>query len=182
MKHTSNIYLIGLMGVGKTTIGRQLAKSLNRPFYDSDKAIEDQTGVSIPTIFEYEGEDGFRLREQAVIEQLTRLNGIVLATGGGVVINERNRNALQQHGFVVYLQCSVDKILQRTRRDNKRPLLNTENPRARLETLYAEREAFYLACADYQIDTGIMPSKMVVKKILKAFRARQQRNNERITS
>ncbi len=176
MKHTNNIYLIGLMGAGKTTIGRQLAKSLNMPFYDSDKAIEDQTGVTIPTIFEYEGEDGFRLRERGAIEQLTALEGIVLATGGGAILKEENRTALCQSGFVVYLHCSVDKILQRTRRDTKRPLLNTENPRARLESLYAERQPLYLACADYRIDTGIMPSKTVVKKILQEFRE-QQRNN-----
>ncbi|WP_031433846.1 shikimate kinase AroK [Methylomarinum vadi] len=181
MKKAKNIYLIGLMGAGKTTIGRQLAKSLKMPFYDSDKAIEDQTGVTIPTIFEYEGEEGFRCREQSVIEQLTGLNGIVLATGGGAIIKERNREALQRHGFVVYLRCSVDKILQRTRRDNKRPLLNTANPRERLEALYAEREPLYLSCADYQIDTGIMPSKIVVKKILQEFRAQHRKNNERAT-
>ncbi len=173
MRGASNIYLIGLMGAGKTTIGRQLAKSLNKPFYDSDKAIEDQTGVSIPTIFEYEGEEGFRLREQTVIEQLTELNGIVMATGGGAIIKEQNRMALQQNGFVVYLQCSIDKILQRTRRDDKRPLLNTENPRERLESLLKDRESLYQACADYRIDTGIMPSKAVVKKILHEFRVQQ---------
>ena len=139
MKDTNNIYLVGLMGAGKTTIGRALARSLSMPFYDSDKAIEDHTGVTIPTIFEYEGEEGFRVREQSAIEQLTRLDGIVLATGGGAIIKEQNRVALRQHGFVVYLQCSVDKILQRTRRDTKRPLLITENPRERLEALYKQR-------------------------------------------
>ncbi|WP_305909230.1 shikimate kinase AroK [Methylomarinum sp. Ch1-1] len=174
MKQAKNIYLVGLMGAGKTTIGRQLAKALGLHFYDSDKAIEDSTGVNIPTIFEYEGEEGFRLREMAVIEQLTRLEGIVLATGGGAIIREQNRIALQQYGFVVYLQCSVDKILHRTRRDNQRPLLNTDNPRARLETLYAEREPLYLSCADYKIDTGIMPSKLVVKNILKEFKAQNR--------
>lgn len=176
MKHASNIYLIGLMGAGKTTIGRQLAKALNRPFYDSDKAIEDSTGVNIPTIFEYEGEEGFRVREQAVIEELTALDGIIMATGGGAVIKEQNRENLKKHGFVVYLQCSVDKILQRTRRDNQRPLLNTENPRQRLEMLFVEREPLYLACADFKINTGNMQSKAVVKQILKAF---QQSNSEK---
>ncbi len=171
MKQAKNIYLIGLMGVGKTTIGKQLAKTLGMPFYDSDKVIEESTGVDIPTIFEYEGETGFRLRELAVIGQLTELEGVVLATGGGAIIKEQNRLALRQNGFVVYLQCSVDKILQRTKRDNKRPLLNTENPRERIEALFKERERLYLSCADYRIDTGIMPSRTVVKNILKVFLA-----------
>ncbi len=169
MRRAKNIYLIGLMGAGKTTIGRQLAKALQWPFYDSDKVIEDNTGVNISTIFEYEGEAGFRMREQLIIEQLTELDDIVLATGGGAILKEQNRNFLINHGFVVYLQCSVDKILQRTKRDNQRPLLNTENPRKRLETLFAERDPLYLSCADFKIDTGIIPSKTVVKTILNEF-------------
>jgi shikimate kinase len=123
-----NIYLIGLMGAGKTTIGRQLAKALHLPFYDSDKAIEDLTGVDIPTIFEYEGEEGFRIREQNMIQELTQVKGCVLATGGGAIIREVNRQALTENGFVVYLQCSIDKILQRTKKDTKRPLLNHGSP------------------------------------------------------
>ncbi len=170
MRQAKNIYLIGLMGAGKTTIGRQLAKALQCPFYDSDKVIEDNTGVNIPTIFEYEGEVGFRIREQLVIEQLTGLDDIVLATGGGAILKEQNRNLLKNRGFVVYLQCSVDKILQRTKRDNQRPLLNTENPRKRLETLFVERDPLYLSCADFKIDTGIIASKTVVKTILNEFR------------
>ncbi len=117
MKQSENIYLIGLMGAGKTTIGRQLAKALQLPFYDSDKAIEESTGVDIPTIFEFEGENGFRNREQKMIAQLTELRGIVLATGGGAVMREENRKCLQANGFVVYLYCSVDKIVERTKRD-----------------------------------------------------------------
>ncbi len=124
MKKTDNIYLIGLMGAGKTTIGRQLAKALHLPFYDSDKAIEEQTGVDISTIFEYEGEEGFRIREKKMIQELTQINGIVLATGGGAILNRENRDALSENGFVVYLQCSIDKILQRTKRDTQRPLLS----------------------------------------------------------
>ncbi len=169
MKQAKNIYLIGLMGVGKTTIGKQLAKALSAPFYDSDKEIETNTGVNIPTIFEYEGEDGFRDREQLAITELTQLQGIVLATGGGVVLRESNRKALKENGFVVYLHCSIDKILQRTQRDNKRPLLNTENPRQRLESLLAERRDLYLSCADMQIDTGITSTKKVIKTIIKQF-------------
>lgn len=146
-----------------------LAKALQMPFYDSDKVIEEHTGVDIPTIFSYEGEAGFRMREQQTIRELTELNGIVLATGGGAILKEVNRIALHDHGFVVYLQCSIDKILQRTRRDTQRPLLRTDNPRERLEQLLAEREPLYLSCADYKVDSGIMPSKIVVKNILKEY-------------
>lgn len=168
-KQTENIYLIGLMGAGKTTIGRQLATSLRLPFYDSDKAIEEQTGVDIPTIFEYEGEEGFRTREQNMIQELTQMDGIVLATGGGAILSEKNRNVLTENGFVVYLQCSVDKILQRTKRDSQRPLLNTSDPRERIETLFAERDEYYLTCADYTIETSVMQSKAVVQSILNEY-------------
>jgi shikimate kinase len=169
MAKSENIYLIGLMGAGKTTIGRQLARALKFPFYDSDKAIEEATGVDIPTIFEFEGEEGFRDREEKMIHQLTELKGIVLATGGGAILREENRKRLQSNGFVVYLQCSIERILERTRRDNHRPLLQTENPRERLEKLYELREPLYLSCADTQVNTGIMTSKTVVKLILDKY-------------
>ncbi len=159
------------MGAGKTTIGRQLAKSLKLPFYDSDKAIEESTGVDIPTIFEFEGEAGFRDREKKMIRQLTQMKGIVLATGGGAILSEDNRKLLKENGFIVYLQCSVTRILERTRRDTQRPLLKTNNPRERLERLFEEREPLYLACADFKIDTGNMPSKVVVNRILEQYKA-----------
>ncbi len=168
---TENIYLIGLMGAGKTTIGKQLAKSLKFPFYDSDKSIEANTGVDIPTIFEFEGEEGFRDREQKMIQKLTQLRGIVLATGGGAILREENRNALKNSGFVVYLQCSIDRILERTRRDTQRPLLKTENPKLRLEQLFEQREPLYLECSDFKVDTGILKSKTVVSFILEAYQA-----------
>ena len=169
MTRSENIYLVGLMGAGKTTIGRQLAKSLTVPFYDSDKAIEDSTGVDIPTIFEFEGEEGFRDREQKMIQQLTQLEGIVLATGGGAILREDNRRLLKENGFIVYLQCSVERILERTRRDTQRPLLKTENPRERIESLFAQREPLYLSCADFKVDTGVMQSKEVVSCILEEY-------------
>jgi shikimate kinase len=159
------------MGAGKTTIGRLLAKALAVPFYDSDKAIEENTGVDIPTIFEFEGEEGFRDREQKMILQLTKIDGIVLATGGGAILREENRKLLKENGFVVYLKCSVDRILERTRRDTQRPLLQTENPRGKIESLFAQREPLYLTCADFQIDTGVMPSKIVANHILNEFRS-----------
>lgn len=171
MKKLENIYLIGLMGVGKTTIGKQLAKALQRPFYDSDKVIEDCMGVDIPTIFSYEGEEGFRLREECIIRQLTGIPGIVMATGGGSVLRAENREALKANGFVVYLHCSIDKILYRTRHDTQRPLLRTENPRQRLQTLLAEREPLYMECANFKIDSGSLPGKTVVKTILQQYQA-----------
>jgi shikimate kinase len=159
------------MGAGKTTIGRQLARTLKLPFYDSDKAIEESTGVDIPTIFEFEGEEGFRDREQKMIQQLTKMDGIVLATGGGAILREENRQLLKENGFIVYLQCSVDRILERTRRDTQRPLLNTAEPRERIESLFAQREPLYLACADYKIDTGVLQSKVVVNHILEEYKS-----------
>lgn len=169
MKQSENIYLIGLMGAGKTTIGRQLAKALQLPFYDSDKAIEESTGVDIPTIFEFEGEAGFRGREQKMIAQLTELRGVVLATGGGAILRAENRQHLQANGFVVYLYCSIDKIVERTKRDSARPLLKSDNPRARVEQLFSEREVLYKECADFEVNTGDLQSKAVVKEILSAF-------------
>ena len=162
--------MIGLMGAGKTTIGRQLAKALKLPFYDSDKAIEESTGVDIPTIFEFEGEEGFRDREQKMIQKLTQLQGIVLATGGGAILREENRNSLKDNGYVVYLQCPVDRILERTSRDTQRPLLRTDNPKERLEQLFEQRQPLYLSCADFKIDTGVLKSKTVVSRILDEYK------------
>jgi shikimate kinase len=170
---TENIYLIGLMGAGKTTIGRQLAKSLGVPFYDSDKAIEESTGVDIPTIFEFEGEEGFRDREQKMIQRLTQIQGIVLATGGGVILREENRKLLKNNGYIVYLQCSVDRILERTRRDTQRPLLQTDNPKERLQILFEQRQELYTSCADFKIDTGLLKTKTVVNRILEEYKAIQ---------
>jgi shikimate kinase len=167
---SENIYLIGLMGAGKTTIGRQLAKALKLPFYDSDKAIEESTGVDIPTIFEFEGEEGFRDREQKMIQKLTQLQGIVLATGGGAILREENRTSLKDNGYVVYLQCPVDRILERTRRDTQRPLLRTDNPKERLQQLFEQRQPLYLSCADFKIDTGVLKSKTVVSRILEEYK------------
>jgi len=171
MTRSENIYLVGLMGAGKTTIGRQLAKNLGLPFYDSDKAIEESTGVDIPTIFEFEGENGFRDREQKMLQQLTELKGIVLATGGGAILREENRKLLKENGIVIYLQCSIDRIMERTRRDTQRPLLKTANPKERIEQLYKEREPLYLNCADLVVDTGIMQSKAAVNYILEEYKS-----------
>lgn len=167
MAVSGNIFLIGLMGAGKTTIGRQLAQSLGKNFLDSDHEIEARTGVNIPLIFELEGEDGFREREAIVIDELTKRENIVLATGGGVVLREKNRQNLKQRGTVIYLQASVDQLLERTRKDKNRPLLQTADPRARLNSLLDEREPLYLELADLVITTGQGSIRSVVEKIIR---------------
>lgn len=166
MSATSNIFLIGLMGAGKTTIGRQLAQALGREFIDSDHEIEARTGVNIPLIFELEGESGFREREAAVIDELTARENIVLATGGGAVLREENRRHLKQRGTVVYLQAGVEQLLERTRKDKNRPLLQTADPQACLQALLAEREPLYLQLADMVVHTGQGNIRHLVESIL----------------
>lgn len=154
------------MGAGKSTIGRQLSKRLKRPFHDSDHEIESRTGVDIPLIFELEGEAGFRKREKAVIDELTRLPDIVLATGGGAILDPDNRTRLAERGTVVYLHTSVNQQLRRTARDRNRPLLQTDNPRQRLADLMAIREPLYRECADIVIDTDGKRVMDVVREIM----------------
>jgi len=161
-----NIFLVGLMGAGKTTIGRALARKLNKRFIDSDHEIEARTGVSIPVIFEIEGEASFRQREAEVIRELTAQQGIVLATGGGAILRPENRACLKNGGTVIYLHASVDSILQRTSRDKSRPLLQTANPRARLEQLAREREPYYREIADLVVETGRPNVQSLVHTIL----------------
>lgn len=142
------------MGAGKTTVGRTVAKRLGRDFVDSDHEIEHRTGVSIPVIFEHEGEEGFRQREAQVIDELTQRAGIVLATGGGAILREQNRAWLHERGTVVYLRATPYDLWTRTRHDKNRPLLRTADPRAKLEALFAERDPLYRACAHFVVDTG----------------------------
>lgn len=170
------------MGAGKTTIGRLLARRLNMTFIDSDHEIEARTGASIPWIFEIEGEPSFRRREADVIRDLTAQNGIVLATGGGAVLNPDSRKLLAERGTVVYLRASVNSILQRTAHDRNRPLLQTADPRKKLEDLTAQREPLYREIADLVIDTGRPNVQSMVQTILdqiaalEAARARKARN------
>ncbi|NYI01086.1 shikimate kinase [Cupriavidus plantarum] len=138
-----NLFLIGFMGAGKTTIGRAVARRLDRPFFDTDHEIESRCGVRIPTIFEVEGEEGFRRRETRMLDELTQQRGIVLATGGGAVLRPENREMLRTRGRVVYLDASLAEVWRRTRRNRNRPLLQGENPRARIEALYRAREPIY---------------------------------------
>jgi shikimate kinase len=159
------------MGAGKTTVGRKIAKHLSLNFYDSDLEIESRTGVNIPIIFEYEGEDGFRKRENAMIAELTQLSPIVMATGGGAVLAKENRQFLSKTGFVVYLQCSVNRLLQRTGWDNHRPLLNEGNPRAKIESLMEVRSPLYESCADFIVNTGNQSSRLAAKQIVEVFQS-----------
>jgi shikimate kinase len=154
MSKRDNIFLVGLMGAGKTTVGRLLAKHYGCTFYDSDHEIEARTGVKIPVIFEIEGESGFRKREEAVIAELTAMSGIVLATGGGAVLSQVNRDNLRKNGLVIYLRGTPEHLYERTRHDRNRPLLQTENPLAKLRELYKQRDPLYRELADIVADTG----------------------------
>ena len=167
MPHTvPRIFLIGPMGAGKTTIGRRLAQVLDREFLDSDHEIEQRAGASIPLIFELESEAGFRTREKTVIAELTQHPGIVLATGGGAVLDPDNRRCLAGRGFVVYLYASVDEQLQRTRHDTQRPLLQTADPRARLASLLEQRDPLYREIADLVVSSDDQPLRAIVQQIL----------------
>ncbi len=162
---SNNIYFVGLMGAGKTTIGRLLAKHLDKAFYDTDHEIERRTGVKIPIIFEVEAEAGFRRRESAMIEELTQLNNIVMATGGGAVISAENRSQLAKHGTVIYLRGSVDELWHRTRNDKHRPLLQSGDAHAKLTQLYEERNPLYTEVADLIVDTGGQSMAQLVSHI-----------------
>ena len=154
------------MGAGKSAVGRQLARLLHLEFLDSDEEIEARTGVDIPFIFEKEGEAGFRTREAKVIEDLSQKDGIVLATGGGVVMDPQNRNHLGARGFVIYLHTSVDQQLSRTRKGRDRPLLANDDPRAVLEALMATREPLYREIADLTVETDGRKVRAVANEIL----------------
>lgn len=171
MKPEQSVFLVGPMGVGKTTIGRQLAHLLGYDFIDSDREIEHRTGASIPWIFDMEGEEGFRKREQAVIDELTMRSATVLATGGGAVIKPENRVCLKQRGIVVYLKAELDELLTRTRNDKNRPLLQTADPRARLQSLLEQREPWYLDVADIVFDTEQQNIKTAAKALLRQLQA-----------
>ncbi len=164
---SGNIFLVGLMGAGKSTVGRQLAKALGRDFYDSDKEIEKRTGVSISWIFEMEGEVGFRNREQKVIDDLTKLKDIVLATGGGAILSEDNRRCLRSRGQVIYLSTSVEQLFRRTVKDKTRPLLQEDDPKKQITELLALREPLYRDVADIELRTGDQSIQHVVSGLIK---------------
>ena len=166
MKHPRNIFLVGPMGAGKSAVGRQLARSLHLSFMDSDDEVESRTGVDISFIFDKEGEPGFRKREAAAIDDLTQRDGVVLATGGGAVVDAESRSRLGGRGYVVYLYTSVDQQYARTRKGRERPLLEGGDRREILEALLADRDPMYREIADLVVDTDGRKVHSVAREII----------------
>lgn len=171
MKGTRNLFLVGMMGAGKTTVGRSLARHLAKEFHDTDHEIERRTGVRISLIFEIEGEAGFRRREAEVLAGMTAMENIVLATGGGVVLDPRNREHLRSRGCVIYLHGQPRDLWQRTRHDKSRPLLQTGDAQARLQELYEARDPLYREVADLVVDTGRQNVNSLVAQVLSRLEA-----------
>lgn len=166
MVRAGNLFLVGMMGAGKTTVGRLLARRMKREFFDSDHEIEQRCGVPVPVIFDIEGEPGFRAREAQVIAELSAREGIVLATGGGAVLDADSRRRLAAGGTVVYLHARPSDLYERVRHDKNRPLLATPDPLAKLESLYAERDPLYREIADVVIDTGLQNAPALARQLL----------------
>lgn len=161
----NNVFLVGPMGAGKSTIGRLLAAELKVPFYDSDRVIEQRTGADIPWIFDVEGESGFRDRESAVLAELAEEPGAVIATGGGIVLRPENGEVMHRSGRVCYLTASVEHLVERTAKDKKRPLLQVDNPRQKIIELLEQRDPLYRAIADWVVITDRRPPKVVARDI-----------------
>lgn len=159
------------MGTGKTTVGRHLSQVLGMSFLDTDHVLQERTGVDIPTIFEFEGETGFRDREERLLEELTQHNNQILATGGGIVLRESNRKNLSSRGVVVYLHCKPEQQYQRTFKDKNRPLLQTENPLKKLKDLMSQRDPLYREIADYIVSTEGRSAHAVVKEIVSLLKS-----------
>ena len=165
-----NIFLVGMMGSGKTTLGRALAHRLDMEFVDTDRVLVERTGVPVATIFEIEGEEGFRRRESAVLAEVAGREGVVVATGGGAVLSAENREFMRAHGTVVYLRARLDGLWERTRHDATRPLLQTPDPRATLAAILAVREPLYREVAHVTVDTGAQSASTLVTRVLAALR------------
>ncbi|UCE32156.1 MAG: shikimate kinase [Burkholderiales bacterium] len=160
------IFVVGMMGAGKSTVGKRLAARLGLDFVDADRELEARCGAGIPLIFDIEGEAGFRRREAALLDELTQRDRIVVGTGGGAVLDPGNRAMLSARGLVIYLRATAHELWTRTRRDRNRPLLQTPNPRERIEQLVAERDPLYREVAGLIVDTGRQPVEHVVRAIL----------------
>jgi len=172
-----NIYLVGLMGAGKSTVGRQLARRLKLDFYDSDRVIVEKTGVPISTIFDIEGEQGFRDRETDTLRELSHYDGCVIATGGGSLIRPENREVIAKTGCVIYLRTSAERLYSRIKHDQARPLMQTDNPLQTLRDLLAEREPAYLEAADIVIRTGNQKVGIVIHRIEQAIKKERRNAN-----
>ena len=167
------------MGSGKTTVGKIVAKSLDQEFLDSDQEIEERAGANISWIFDVEGEEGFRNREEAIIEELSLKSGIVLSTGGGAVLRIENRERLKERGLVIYLKASAEQILKRTAKDKKRPLLQTENREQVVKDLISKRDPLYQEIADITIVTGNGKISDVTQNILLQIKAINEKNESK---
>ncbi|MBU2886623.1 shikimate kinase [Gilvimarinus agarilyticus] len=165
----AHVFLVGPMGVGKSTIGRMLASDLGLPFLDTDRVIEERTGADIPWIFDMEGEDGFRQRETNVLADICQMTASVVATGGGIVTREKNLELMRNAGTTCYLQASVEQLVERTARDKKRPLLQVDNPREKIEQILAEREPSYRSVSQIVVNTDRYGPKAAVQEILEAL-------------
>ena len=166
VQETDNIILIGPMGAGKTTIGRQLAKKLSKEFYDSDHEIEKHTGADVSLIFELEGEEGFRKRESQLLKELVSNKNIVLSTGGGAVLDPENRKLLSDNGIIIYLKSTAEKLYRRIADDKRRPLIQTDDRLNKIKKILEEREPLYQSLANEIIETQELSIKQITQKIL----------------
>jgi len=171
MRHAGNVYLVGMMGAGKTTVGRLLSRRLKLRFVDADHELERRCGVKVPLIFDIEGEAGFRAREAQLLAELTALDGIVLGTGGGAVLLEENRRRLAR-GTVVYLRATPEDLYERVKHDRNRPLLATADPLARLRELHAQRDPLYRGIADLVVDTGRQSVLALARELIEKLEER----------
>ncbi len=163
--NNSSIFLVGMMGAGKTTIGRALAQRLGREFVDTDRVLVERTGVPVATIFEIEGEAAFRRRESAVLAEYGAQGGCVISTGGGAVLTPENRELMRRHGTVIYLRARIEHLWERTRHDTSRPLLATQDPRGTLSKLLVERDPLYREAAHLIVDTGAQSAAALVARV-----------------
>ncbi|MDQ3185526.1 MAG: shikimate kinase [Pseudomonadota bacterium] len=179
-KISGNIFLVGMMGAGKTTIGKLLANFMNKTFLDSDREIQKRTGVSIPVIFEIEGEAGFRKRETEMLSELIKSKNIVLATGGGAVLSIKNREMLKRSGTVIYLRATVDDLWRRTRQDKNRPLLQTPDPRRKLSELYTQRDPLYREMAHVVVESGKRSARYLAQLLAQQLICSDLKMDERL--
>jgi shikimate kinase len=169
-----NIFLVGMMGSGKTTLGRALAHRLEMPFVDTDRMLVDRTGVPVTTIFEIEGEAGFRKREAALMAELSQGEGQVVATGGGAVLAPENRAVMRSRGTVIYLRARLEHLWERTRHDSSRPLLKTPDPRATLAQLLEARDPLYRDVAHIVVETGSQSANTLVSRVVSALKRHEE--------